>query len=298
MLASTTVTAQNAQLQDQLFSQALKQNNTKQVVDLGQNFYRSAVQTKKWLKADFYATHIANVYCRVGTTHYKGGQYTLGITPTLLGLQWLARSRIGSDTLQFQLLSLAAACYGRIPLADSANYWFAQTGAYLSSSPKLRRTIPADVCGYYLSQSNFLNLTGDFQRAYDYLKIAIELARVTGNRRLVAIAYNYEGNYFFRLRQFGQAEAAYKKALHGYEDGSVDQCWGYIILGNNDRSAGQPVAGLAHLQIGLKQYKNRISQNPKDRHIDFEIQSNYYIAECQRALNQLVAATHSYQVYR
>lgn len=295
LLTVTTAKAQSVQLQEKLFNEALKQQKTKQIIDLGETFYRLAVQNNDGFNADYYANHVADAYCRMGTSHFKAGYYTLGITPALAGLLWLSRSQSEVDTIRFQLSSLVAACYGRIPLADSATYWYAQTNGYLSAHPQLRKSIPADICGYYLSHAYFLSRTGDSRRAFDYLQIASSLAKKTGNQRLLAITYNYTGNYFFQIRQFDQADVYYRKALLGYEAGTVDQCWGYVILGNNDRVAGRPAAGLAHLQNGQYQYQKRIAQHPHEQHIDFEIQLAYYMAECQRALGRWHSATNAYQ---
>ncbi|WP_165358862.1 CHAT domain-containing protein [Spirosoma sordidisoli] len=232
----------------------------------------------------------------MSNNQYKVGKYGQSASMAKSGLHWLAQAEADMDTLHFQLLSLTAASYGRVPQADSAAYWYSKTSGYLSVHPRLRRIITDDVCGYYMGQAYFLSRTGDLQQAFNYLQIAGELARKTGNRRLVAIIDNYIGNYFFQIRQYDQAAVYYQRALRGYKPGTVDQCWGYVILGNNDRAAQHLAAGLANLRRGQMMYSKLIAKQPQQRNVDFEIQASYYMAECLRASKQVDTAARAYRI--
>ncbi|MCF0051599.1 CHAT domain-containing protein [Dyadobacter sp. LJ53] len=247
-----------------------------------------AVREKEFEKASTY-------YLKLGKLFYDRGNYLPGIAQALAGLRVIEQFKVNNDTLKFNQFSLLSASYSRLPMSDSATFWFTKANDWLKQQPLIAKKIPADVCGHYLNQGLFYGWTGDFGRSTKYLQEALVLSKAVKNIRLESIAYNYLGNSYFRQKNFREADHYYRKALAGYRSGSTDKCWGEIILGNNLRAEGRLSEGITHIRTGQKDY-NRIKRgDPAQQDIDFEIQSSNYLAECFRAAKDFNAAEKSYR---
>ncbi|WP_162242729.1 CHAT domain-containing protein [Dyadobacter sp. Leaf189] len=237
----------------------------------------------------------ASYYLEIGKVLYNRGNYLPGIAQALTGLKVIDRFKIKNDTLKFKHFSLLAAFYSRLPMNDSATYWFTKSNDWLKQQPIVSKTIPAEVCGHYLNQALFHGWTGDFGRSTKYLHEALVLSKEAKSVRLESIVYNYLGNSYYKAENFIQADQYYRKALAGYKSGSLDNCWGEIILANNLRATGNASRAILQIQRAQRQYEQIVKKDPLQYDFDFEIQSANYLAQCFRLNHDLDAAEKAFK---
>jgi tetratricopeptide (TPR) repeat protein len=209
-----------------IFKKATTQQEVIQAERFGRKACEMAIQEKEFEKASGY-------YLSLGKIFYDRGNYLPGIAQALAGLRIIEQFKIDNDTLKFNYFSLLSASYSRLPMSDSATFWFTKANDWLKQQPLIAKKIPEDVCGHYLNQGLFYGWTGDFGRSTTYLQEALVLSKAVKNIRLESITYNYLGNSYFKQLNFRKANHYYRKALTGYRAGSADKCWGEIILGKN-----------------------------------------------------------------
>jgi tetratricopeptide (TPR) repeat protein len=227
------------------FLMATRQEQVRKVESFGRKACSLAIRDKHFVNA-------AGYYLELGKLFYSRGDYLPGIAQARAGLSTILRFKISNDTLSFNHFSLLAALYSRLPMSDSATYWFTKCNDWLKQQPVFANKIPEDVCGHYMNQGLFYGWTGDFQRSNKYLQEALVLSKSIKNTRLEAIVYNYLGNSSFKARNFQEADYYYRKALTGYQPGSIDKAWGEIILGNNLRGLALPKQGVIRMLQGCR----------------------------------------------
>ncbi|WP_439559650.1 CHAT domain-containing protein [Dyadobacter sp.] len=259
-----------------------------QVVSFGRKACATAIRQNNIQDA-------ANYYLELGKVFYNRGNYLPGIAQALAGLRVIDRFRVQNDTLKFKHFSLLAAFYSRLPMHDSATYWFTRSSDWLKQQPIVSKTIPAEVCGHYLNQALFHSWTGDFGRSAKYLHEALVLSKEAKSIRLESIVYNYLGNSYYKAENFILADQYYRKALAGYKPGSLDKCWGEIILANNLRAKGNASRAILQIQRAQRLYEQIVRKDPLQYDFDFEIQSANYLAQCFRLNHDLNAAEKAFK---